>query len=156
MEAKSLAIVILTIVLASCVPVSIPTPTETTTQVMPTESITSEITHEKAIEVAQKSCGSFRAIQVEEPYESQAMLMSYDDGYKKVHEGAVDPSVELTGNPVWFVILKGRWQGFGFPFGGLTPTPSKTPTIWDICKVLVDSKSGEAFSKSYNWNTPSP
>jgi hypothetical protein len=148
MKAKSLFI-ILAVVLASCTPGATIAPTETISQVKPAETLTSEITQDRAIEAAQKSCGGFRAIQLEEPYEIQAVLMSYD-------EGSVDPSTEVTGNPVWYVILKGKWQGSGFPSGGLTPTPSITPTIWYICKVLVDAQSGETFSKSYNWDTASP
>ena len=149
MKTKLLLLVIPAIVLASCTPVSTSAPTEITSHVKPADSITSEITEDTAIEVAQESCGSFRSVQVEEPYENQAVLMSYDEGYKRVHEGSVDLSTKLIGNPVWFVQLKGKWQGFGFPYGGLTPTPSKTPTIWVVCEVLVDAQTGEAFSKSY-------
>ena len=156
MRVKTFLVVILAIALTSCTPISITKSTETPSQVESIESIKSEITQDMAIEIAKKSCGSFRSVQLEEPYESQANLMSYDEGYKKVHEETVDPSTKLLGNPVWFVQIKGKWQGFGFPYGGLTPTPLRTPTLWNVCKVLVDAQSGEAFTSSYRWNTPSP
>jgi len=149
MKAKALHLIIPAIVLVACASVATSAPSEIASQATPTEVITSDITQDTAIEAAQKSCGSFRSIQLEESYESQASLMSYEDGYKKILEGNIDPSTELDGDPVWFVQIKGKWQGFGFPLGGLTPTPSRTPTIWEICKVLVDAQSGVAFSKSY-------
>ena len=76
MKTKSLLIIVLTLVLASCAPASITTPTETAAKTESSEVITSKIDQNTAVEVAQESCVTSDVTQIEEPQESQATLMS--------------------------------------------------------------------------------
>ena len=96
-----------------------------------------------AIQNAIQGCDSFHLRALEQPFNIDIQINTYNGVRKILHDSINSNNVGL---PVWLVTMSGKWTNFGVPI--VEDEPVLVPVYFNQCTVIVNALTGHAMSIS--------